>query len=348
MFPLKGWVLRCRDRRSRFLRLLQIRLLGFLAALAVAFNIGAAEVDARFPFFAYATEQAAPTMVTYTPSQLDPRQEANQRRLPTSSLRADLEAVRPAFDGLILYGYHEATTPRILSIAKDLGYRAIVLGIWDPKSKAEIDGVAELASEYIDDFTVAVLVGNEGITFKRYELEDLKIAADRLRRKLPQTVPIGTSEPLVGYKQDAVRSFGDFLAPNIHPVFDRPQLPAAEAALWAREQAAELAKEMQKPVILKETGFPHAGKDIYSPQTQAAFWSEYLKPGALMRPTNSNEAWVFYGVGFEAFDLPWKSEESKLEIEKSWGLMSPARQPYPAFEVWRSMTKTASPASKKS
>ena len=38
---------------------------------------------------------------------------------------------------------------------------------------------------------------------------------------------------------------------------------------------------------------------------------------------------------FEAFDLPWKAVESKLVIEKSWGLLSEKREPYPAFAVWR-------------
>src|SRR5579864_9758387 len=104
----------------------------------------------------------APALITYAPSQLDPRQEVNQRRLATSSIRADLEALRPAFDGLILYGYHEACTPRILAVAKDLKYRAILLGIWDPKSTAEVDGVAELVRHFHKDFALGVLVGNEG------------------------------------------------------------------------------------------------------------------------------------------------------------------------------------------
>ncbi len=291
--------------------------------------------DQRYPLFAYLTADPSPAMVAYVPSQLDPRQDANSRRLATSSIRADLEALRPAFDGLVLYGYHEACTPRILAVTRDLKYRAVLLAIWDPKSAAEADGVADLARQYEKDLTLGVLVGNEGITFKRYEAEDLRIAADRLRGRLPAGVPLTTSEPLVGYQSEFVRKFGDFLAPNIHPVFDRPQLGPDEAAAWARSQAAELAKQAKKPVLLKETGFPHAGKDAYSPATQKAFWAAYRQPGVLARLPDVKDAWVFHGVAFEAFDMPWKSVESKLPIEGSWGLLSAERKPYPVFEVWR-------------
>lgn len=308
-----------------------------LILLLSAVDVKAGEPDRRFPLFQYLTGQPAAAMVTYTPSQLDPRQEVNQRRLATSSLRADLVALRPAFDGLVLYGYHEACTPRIVELARELKYRAILLAIWDTKSAAEIDGVAELARLYEPFMTIGVLVGNEGITFKRYEADDLAIAAARLRLKLPESVPIGTSEPLVGYQHDFIRNFGDFLAPNIHPVFDRAQLPADAAAAWAREEALKLARETKKPVLLKETGFPHDGKPMYSPETQQAYWSAYTKPGRVARVAESPNAWVFHGVAFEAFDLPWKSEESKLTIEKSWGLMSSKREPYPAFDVWRDL-----------
>ncbi len=291
------------------------------------------EPDKRFPLFAYLTGKTSPALITYTPSQLDPRQEINQRRLATSSIRADLDALRPAFDGLILYGYNEAATPRILAVAKELKYRAVILALWDPKSGAEADGVAELVRQFGDDFALGVLVGNEGITFKRYEADDVKFAAARLRSKLPKTVPLGTSEPLAAYESAFVREFGDFLAPNIHPVFDHPNLAAAEAAAWAREEAGKLAVKTKKPVILKETGFPHAGK-AYTPESQKAFWAAYLKPGVLSRPVGT---WVFHGVAFEAFDLPWKSEESKLPIEKSWGLLSAKREAYPAFAVWQAL-----------
>ena len=99
-----------------------------------------------------------------------------------------------------------------------------------------------------------------------------------------------------------------------------------------REEALKLAKETKKPVLLKETGFPHAGKPMYTPESQRAFWAAYTKPGLLVK---ADGAWVYHGVAFEAFDLPWKSEESKLEIEKSWGLFSPKREAYPALDVWK-------------
>src|SRR6266699_1421228 len=127
------------------------------------------EPDQRFPLFAYLTGKPTPRLITYTPSELDPRNPANQGKLKISSIRADLEILRPSFDGLVLYGYHEACTPRILAVARDLKFRAVLLGIWDPKSAAELDGVAQLAHLHEKDFVLGVLVGNEGITFKRYE-----------------------------------------------------------------------------------------------------------------------------------------------------------------------------------
>jgi exo-beta-1,3-glucanase (GH17 family) len=300
----------------------------------------AAESDRRNPLFAALTAGDAPTLVTYTPSQLDPRQEVNQRRLATSSIRSDLEALRPAFDGLVLYGYHEACTPRILAVAKDLKFRVILLAIWDPKSAAEVDGVSELAQLYEQDFALGILVGNEGITFKRYEAEDLTIAAARLRRKIPASVPLATSEPLVGYQHDFVVQFGDFLAPNIHPVFDNPDAGPVDAAKWVREKASELARRAGKPVMVKETGFPHGGKEKYTAASQNEFWQSYLRPGVLSRPSADAPAWIFHGVAFEAFDLPWKSEESNLGIERHWGLLSAQRAAYPAHVTWKAMRES--------
>lgn len=285
----------------------------------------------NFPLFAYLSGTPTARIITYTPSRLDPRNEANQHTLKTSDIRADLEVLRPIFDGLILYGYNEACTPRILAVAKSLKFRAVLLGVWDIKSRNELLGAVSLANEYKESMAIGLLIGNEGINFGRYEREDLAIALSTARAKLAPNIPVATSEPLGRYDKDFVRSFGDFLAPNIHPVFDRPDKSPEDAAAWAREEALKLAKTSGKPVLLKETGFPHDGKPAYTPESQKAFWTAYLKPGAVAR---DGANWVFHGVAFEAFDLPWKSEASGLTIEKSWGLFSQDRKPYPAAAAW--------------
>ena len=289
--------------------------------------------------FDYLTAKQPGRMVTYTPSQLDPRRESNHRQLKTSSIRSDLEALQPAFDGLILYGYSEASTYRILSVAKDLKYRAVILAIWDPKSLEEIDGVADMANTFAADFAIGVLIGNEGLTFNRYEEEDLLIASQRLRAKLPVGIPYSTSEPLVGYQRESIFDFGDFLAPNIHPVFDRPNMNAKEAAEWVHLEAGALARRSERPVLVKETGFPHAGRNKYSPELQVEFWREYTAPGLVVKAGSPAGAWRYHGVAFEAFDTPWKSDESKIDVEKSWGILSPKREPYPAFDVWRDLKR---------
>ena len=298
------------------------------------FLTATARADDRFPLFAYLTDAERPAaLVGYTPSELDPRNPGSHAALKTSSIRADLVALRPAFDGLILYGYHEADTPRILAVAQQLDYRAVILGVWEPKSAAELDGVAAAARQFHGELALAVCVGNEGITFGRYEPEDLTIAAARLRQTLPADVPLTTTEPLATSQSPVVLAFGDFLLPNIHPVFDAPQLPADAAAAWVRQQAKLLADKAGKPVFVKETGFPHAGKPQFSPAAQAAFWRAY-RGGAALTVEAEPTRWISFAAAFEAFDAPWKAESSGLPMEADWGLLSAKRVPYPAFAVW--------------
>ena len=288
-------------------------------------------------FFAY-LQRSDSRMIGYSAVGLDPRQPANNTTHRTEDFRTDLVALRPAFDGLVLYGYHEASTPRLLATAVDLGYEAVLLAIWQPRSSEEVDGVVRLCRQYGDRIALAVAVGNEGLWFDRYSAADVRYAGDRIRRFAPG-IPIATSEPFISYdraqpNQEFVRSYGDFLAPNIHPVFDRPEMPATAAAKWAREQATTLAAESGLPVLLKETGFPHAGKPMYTLESQAEFWRSFLEDGTFV-PATPSRPWVSLAAGFESFDSPWKSEASGLPMERSWGLMDETRQPYPAFVVWK-------------
>jgi len=297
----------------------------------------AAAVEHSFISYLKSTRPEA-AMIAFSPTNHDPR--AESRKVPSpESLRADLQKLRAAFDGLILYGYDRDTTPVILEEAQKQGYRAVLLGIWDPKSEEEITGYAALVRQYHDKLALAVCVGNEGIFFKRYLFSDVQSATSKFQKLLGDRIriPITTSEPFKQYDQVEIRKFGDFLAPNVHSVFDHPEWGPADAAAWARKYALALAKSSRRSVLVKEAGMPHGGKQQFTPENQKGFWAAYTKGGRLVQVTR--DVWVSYAAAFEAFDLPWKAQQSGLAIEDSWGLLGHDRSYHPAFFVWEKLRK---------
>ena len=297
----------------------------------------------EFAFFSYLRDEKA-ALVAFSPTNFDPR--PGLRRVPSpQSLNEDLQAIRPAFDGLVLYSFDQEITPMTLEAARRFKFRAVLLGIWDPKSEAEIAGTASLVKKYAGDLALAVCFGNEGIAFNRYKLDDLRAAAEKLKGFLgtDYPVPYCTSEPLSQYGQARLREFGQFLAPNIHPVFDNPGLCPSEAVLWVRERATALAELGRKPLLVKETGFAHGGDARYNPQSQKVFWQQYTSRSRLVRGSHGDDAWASFAAAFEAFDLPWKAAQTSIKVEEYWGLMSSERKPLPAFEVWEELRRLANP-----
>ncbi|MCA9466391.1 MAG: hypothetical protein KC643_13245 [Nitrospira sp.] len=292
-----------------------------------------------FAFYAYLQSTTPiPSLVAYHPSHNDPNVGQAIFQVNKDSLRKDLVALHPAFNGLVLYAYRDSLTLLIVEQALQLKYEGILLAIWDPNSKQEIDGILALIARYHHRIALAVCVGNEGLTFNRYTLPDLTKSIQALRRRLPPKVhiPICTSEPLYQYANAGLQAIGDFLCPNIHPVFDRPDLGPDEAVKWVRDQARLLSMESRKPVLIKETGFPHAGAPQFTPMSQANFWNTYrTQPQLLILAESSTPLlWVSFAAAFEAFDQPWKAERSGQSMEGAWGLLSVDRHPYPAFKIW--------------
>lgn len=289
-------------------------------------------------FFSYLTDKGKPpALIDYSPSDFDPRRGKNFHLPSSESIEEDLLKLRQVFDGLIVYSYHPDVTPIILQKAKKLQYRAVVLGIWNARSKKEMYGVVDLIHEHAEEMSLALCLGNEGLYWNRYTTNDLIKAQKRIRIALGQgyQIPITTSEPASSYRDSVLYSFGDFLAPNIHPVWEKPALPAKDAVFWTRNQAISLMEKSQKPVLVKETGFPHSGERHFTPTVQKKFWDMYLREDRLVFSPNSPKLWVSFASSFEAFSLPWKAEQSGEPIEAAWGLMSKDRVPYPAFHTWR-------------
>jgi exo-beta-1,3-glucanase (GH17 family) len=311
---------------------LHFRLLACVAAALLVCKPALA--TEALSFFAY-LQGGRPSLVAYVPNRFDPRL-PSRGAWPTEMLRADLSALRPAFDGLVLYAFREEVTPAIVEQAVDLGYRAVLLGIWDPRSEVEIAGTAKLVRRWRDRLAVAVVIGNEGINDNRYDIDDLRAARERLRARLGTEgalLPVSTSEPAGDYGWPSLQGFGDFLAPNIHPAIDRADLDPGAAVAWVRGRAEAIARIARKPVLVKETGLPNGGAPSQSAERQRDFWVEWLSRGRL-RTLDPQGAFVSYAAAFEAFDAPWKAEELGAPIEGRWGLMTVERRPYPAFDVW--------------
>ncbi len=288
-------------------------------------------------FFLYLTDtKNPPALIDYSPSDFDPRHGKNFHLPSSSSIETDLLKLRKVFDGLIVYSYHPKVTPIILEKAKQLHYRAMVLGIWNARSQTEIQGVVKLIREYAGDMALALCLGNEGIYFKRYTLKDLLEAQKTIQASLGTAlqIPITTSEPWESYRSSALYGFGDFLAPNIHPVWVKPALPAKDAVFWTREQALAIMEKSNKPVLVKETGFPHAGQRHFTPGSQKQFWDMYVREDSLVYSLENPHVWTSFATSFEAFSLPWKAEQSGEPVEAAWGLLSKDRVPFPAFFTW--------------
>lgn len=246
--------------------------------------------------------------------------------------------LRKKFNGLILYGFDEQTAPTLATAAK-LKYQAVLATIWDPRSNQEIQLAAKLLPEYADRFAIAVSIGSEGLLEGRYSLGDIEAAAAKLDSVSHQNFEKTTSEPWWKYldgqpSASELRAFGDFLAVHVHVVWDADITDPVEAARWTRDRAAQIAALSGKTVLVREAGFPGAGRSprastqgaAFSREAQAKFWKEWLELRA-MEPRGVSLAGVFEGV-----DNPRKTWRS---FEGSWGLLSADDlSPYPAFEVF--------------
>jgi exo-beta-1,3-glucanase (GH17 family) len=248
------------------------------------------------------------------------------------AVRRDLEVLRPFFDGLITYSAvsgHE----HVPEAARALGYRAVVVGVWDPTSEAELESAVRLARTY-PGLVVAVAVGNEGLFWRRYDWPTLRRTLARVREALPG-VPVTTSEPFAVYLDDTYPGFveaQDFLLPNLHPTFEPWFRPEAigQSVDFVVDVVGILVRRFGKEVLVKETGLPSGPADRgYTEERQAAFWRTL----AQRLPPAPGRAFAW----FEAFDAPWKPAAQALDSgqtapeEAHWGLFDPDGRPKPVL-----------------
>jgi len=220
------------------------------------------------------------------------------------SLVEDLQTLHAAgFDGLVTY----AADARTHRLARQAGFKAMIVGVWDPADPAEL-ALAESAGT--DPLVLGYVVGNEG-RGKRYDNRVLEYAVNRLRQATGK--PVTTTEEAGDYDDPSLAKMGDWMFPNVHPYFAGHTDPVSGAA-WTAAMYEELKPiAAGRPLLFKEVGLPTAGALEISEEGQA----EYYR---LLQDTPVRF------VYFEAFDQPSKNS---LPIEPYWGLFRNDRSPKP-------------------
>lgn len=248
-----------------------------------------------------------------------------------AGIRADLAALRPKFDALVTYdAVHGAG--EIPGIAAALGFRALVIGVWNPADDAELDAALEAARRY-PQLVVGISLGNESLFARRTDPAALTALVARARARLPG-VPLTTTEPFHLFLEPALAPLVarlDFLAINVHPVFQPwfRDAPDAAGVQFVVNVVADVAAHACGPVLVKETGLPSAPASAgYTEARQAAFYAGLRR--AL--PPGETRAFAY----FAAFDAPWRAFDATgvpgerpavHEAEAHWGLYDAGRRP---------------------
>ena len=317
-----------RNKYTLALAALALTLLVPLAAAQPVCERGAAAQSARARLERI---MAQGRFIAYQPTSLRVVDGRFQNADP-QSIRADLRVLRARFDGLITYdAIHGAEA--IPAIAADLGFRALIIGVWDPADRAQLDAALAAAQRY-PQLVAGLSLGNESILARRTSFAQLTAALVAVRARAP-ALALSTTEPFHLYEQPgaaALLGSMDVLLVNVHPVF-QPWFRAATdatAAQFVANVVGDLGQRFCGPILVKETGVPTAPASAgFTPQRQATFYAELRR----RLPASSMRAFAY----FSAFDAPWRAHDAGPVAgaaagpeEAYWGLYDSERRPKPA------------------
>jgi exo-beta-1,3-glucanase (GH17 family) len=254
-----------------------------------------------------------------------------------ASIRADLQVLRPHFDGLITYGSVNGAEA-IPAVAASLGFRAVIIGVWDPFDPSQLDAAVGTARAY-PDIVTGISLGNELLFTRRHSFADLAALVVSVRRRLP-AIAISTTEPFhmfYGSEAAVLLHQMDFMLVNVHPVF-QPWFrgaPDHNAAEFVVNVVTKLTDGYCGPILVKEVGVPTAPSESgFTPERQASFFTELL----MQFPPSRERSFAY----FSAFDAPWRafdeiagparaSSAAMHPEEAHWGLFDERRRPKPAL-----------------
>lgn len=249
-----------------------------------------------------------------------------------ASIRADLAVLRPRFDGLITYRADHGAQG-IAQAAQALGFRALIIGVWNPFDASELEAALSTARAY-PHLVLGLSLGNEMVLGRRASFAQIATLMKGLRAKVP-SLALSTTEPFhLFYEPGAAAALAemDFLLANVHPVFQPwfAKASDADAAQFVVNVVGELQARYCGPVLVKETGVPTQPPERgYTKARQAGFYARLRE----RFPSSRRAAFAY----FSAFDAPWRARDPLLPPgehpeEGRWGLFGEQRAPKPALD----------------
>jgi len=251
-----------------------------------------------------------------------------------ASMLEDLKVLRPRFDGLITYTSSNGAD-KVADVAAKLGYRALIMGVYDIASREELDSALAAAKRH-PELVVGLSIGNEVVFSKRATLDQIASSVMEVRRRAP-ALALTTTEPFHVFLQPAAQpllSQLDFMLVNVHPIYESWFRSASDenAAEFVVKAVDKLVDVYCGPILVKETGEPTAPEQAgYTPKRQVSFYD------ALDRKFPPTRARAF--AYFCAFDAPWRVNDSAVpgirprQEEGHWGIYDEKRQPKPVVNV---------------
>jgi exo-beta-1,3-glucanase (GH17 family) len=316
---------------------------GLLAAFLVSGAQAAPPVCGKYPTTAPALERLHEAMakgrfVSYQPTSL----QVTYGRLTQAdpdSIRADLKVLRPRFDALITYGSIKGAEA-IPAIAASLGFRAVIIGIWNPFDATELSAAITAAKDN-PSVVVGLSLGNEMLFFRRHSAAELNTLLDAVHARDPQ-LPLATTEPFQMFETPEAAPLLqrlDFLLAIVHPIFQPwfRTAPQSNSVQFVANVVSDLSRSYCGPILVKETGIPTAPQEKgFTEARQASFYEELQR--AL--PASRERAFSY----FAAFDAPWRVNDNGAGPEEAhWGLFDEKRRPKPVVALIPPLTSRSLP-----
>ena len=137
------------------------------------------------------TAMAQGRFIAYTPSSMQ-LVNGKPARTDPNTIRADLQLLRPRFDSLVTYGALDGAEA-IPAIAASLGFRALIIGVYDPFDATELNA-ALAAAHSQPTLVVGLALGNELLFFHHHDAGEFESLIESVHARAPQ-LPLATTEP---------------------------------------------------------------------------------------------------------------------------------------------------------